>query len=923
MTMHEQYLQYLAYRGAVDRYGVAPDIFEQCLRDAVAERLDYELSVIGEAGYSAYFLIVADLLRYCREAGIPTGPGRGSVCGSAVAYAIGITDVDPLRWNIPFERFLHLERIAMPDIDLDVCQVRRQEVIEYLRETYGRDTVAQIMTFGTMMARGVVRDVCRVLHVDETLHGVRSNETGDALAQLIPEGSGPDQARLDTVLGENEEFRNRISALDVPYNGVEVSVLDTCRKLEGVRRHSSVHAAGVVIADRPLIDLVPLSKKNKGAEVQIQFDMADAEAIGLLKFDILGLRTVTVIGETEAAVRHRLPSFAIKDVPLDDAATYALLAAGDTGGVFQMEGEGITNALRGVAPDRFDDIVALLALYRPGPMEQLSGYIRRKHGTEAVSYDHPDLEPVLSTTYGLIVYQEQVMGMSRVLAGYSAGEADMFRKAIGKKLPELLRTEIARFVERATARGHDPHVIESIGKQIAAHGRYSFGLGHSVGYAYISYWTAYLKANHPTEFYAALLNSYMGDQTRLGQALREARGRGLDVRVPDINISGREFTAEKEGTIRFGLSAVLGLGDSAIQDILEERDSTEKNRYGTQRVVRVRDNGEEYKASIRTTQRVANVPAPYADAWGFCQRLPHIPVNVKQNLVVAGAFGADPEYRGRLYDAMPDLNKRAKAGKAFCLDTCPAGTLSDLEMARLERKAVGFYVSGHPLDAFGELLDMYGAYSEGEWEQLPHTCSIAGLVVGCRTHQSKNGEMAWVTLENAIQDMPQITVFADLWSGAKSSIQTDAVISVHGTREEHARYGTSFRAQSVRVLDRSRPQAQAVQVAIPVDSLDLDAIDSLLTGTGPLWEVVLIDGDRGVVLGTQRRGPITGAILSTLISRGWEVALDRLDHPVRYGDGLWACALAAPSVGNTDAEERALARLGGDIYTQLRRIDAG
>lgn len=904
MTDLDAYLEYLAYQGAVDRYGVNPEVFEwdtgheqhPCHHhpdENIRDRIDHELDVIRQAGFSGYFLIVADLLRWCRESGIATGPGRGSVCGSAVAYATGITDVDPIRWGIPFERFLHLERIAMPDVDLDVSQARRQEVLQYLRDKYGHDSVAQIITYGTLMAKGVVKDVCRILHVDEELRGIKHNETGEMLSKAIPDGSGADQVKLAEFMAtpEGANFRSLIERLEVPYQGRTVSVLDTALRLEGINRHSSVHAAGVVIADRPLIELAPLYRKNKDAEVCIQYDMKDAEEIGLLKFDVLGLRTITVIEDAERLIRLRDPAFAIKLVSLEDEATYRLLARGDTYGVFQLEGEGITGAVTGVAPDRFEDIVAILALYRPGPIEQLPNYIHRKHGEEAVSVAHPDLGTVLASTYGLIVYQEQVMGIVRALGGYSAGAADMFRKAIGKKIPELIREEIDKFKAAALGRGYEQEMLDKLCEQIAYFGRYGFNLGHATGYAYITYWTAYLKANHPTEFFAALLDSHTDDAAKLAQDLREAKRAGISILPPDINRSGRGFTVESGGEVRFGLSAVKGLGENVVTDILEERDGHEKNQYTRPRVQLEKEDGTKYMANILVAERVPHTPRPFDGVEDFCRRLPSVNVGVKRSLAVAGAFGAEKEYRKKLHAVMDDLNKKVKAGKAFNLDLVEDWEpVSDLDLAKLEREAVGFYVTGHPLEIYSDLLDTYGAYvSDHTFAELPGRCTIAGMVTDIRVHQARNGEMAWVKLENGIEGMPKVTIFASSWEAIKDKVKNDAILVVSGDRDNHPTFGLGFKAESVRVVDRSRPSGSYVRVAIPPggDSTDLALISGFLRGeSGPHWLVAVVDeSGRGAIVNTLRRGPITGATLSAFREMGWEVAIDDVSNEAIYIDG--------------------------------------
>ncbi len=874
MSRNDQYLRFLALRGLKERFGLVSIDPES----VIFQRLDTELHTIETAGFSPYFLIVADIMRFCRESGIPTGPGRGSVCGSLVAYVVGITDVDPLRFGIPFERFLHLERIAMPDIDLDICQARRGEVIEYLHKRYGSDSVAQIITFGTMAAKGVVKDVCRVLHVDDHLSGQKNNVTGEKLASFIPEGSGADQVYLDDFMETKagEAFRAEIEKLRIPYNGDKISVLDTCRRLEGLRRHSSVHAAGVVIADRPLIEIVPLYRRNQQSDVSIQFDMWDAESVGLLKMDILGLRTVTVLGEAERLIRGVLHDFDIKKVPLDDRRTFDLLSSGDTVGIFQLEGEGITAAVEGVRPDRFEDIVAILALYRPGPMEQLPDYIDRKHGRASVTYPLPELAEILERTYGLIVYQEQVMGLARLLAGFTPGEADSFRKAIGKKLPELIAEQIGIFSRRAIERGHPAGVVKQIGEQIAYFGRYGFNLGHATGYAFITYWTAYLKANFPTEFFAATLNSHLGEADRIGIILGDAARSGVRILSPDINDSGRGFTIVGPSEIRFGLAAIKGLGEAMVISILEDRDSTTKDRIGTQRVERQKPDGTPYKASIRVTHRVNNIPRRYSSAYDFCARLTHIPINVKKNLAVVGAFGVDLDFRKRLLETMEDINTRAKENKPAPTGLYAGPVASDIEIMRAEREVMGFYVTTHPLEFYRQDLELHGAILEGSFDQLRSTFTVAGVVMGIREHAAKNGLMAWVNLETGINGLPDVTIFADDWEDAKHVVQKDEIVIFKVKKTHHPKFGWGLQMVTAKKLDRARPDAKLIQISMP----DTDVSDIIMlrnwVQSRPGKTIVTIgvefDGRAGLYK-TDLRVDLSGAALLALPDR-W---INRID----------------------------------------------
>jgi DNA polymerase-3 subunit alpha len=935
------YLRYLTYEGCRARYGIDIEflgglpVFGKNSPDTILrERIEHELDTIEKAGFPGYFLIVADILRFCRERNIPTGPGRGSICGSAVAYATYITDVEPIKFGIPFERFLHLERIAQPDIDLDICQVRRNEVIEHLRLTYGEDSVAQIITFTPLNAKGVVRDVCRVLHVDDILRGVKSNETGDKLATMVPEGSGADQVKLTELMESEEgaEFAKKLSELYIPFEGDRISIKETCLALEGLRRHGGVHAAGVVIADRPLIELAPLYKKNQDAEIQIQYDMRDAETVGLLKMDVLGLRTVTVLGEAERLVRRKIPDFNIKTVPLDDVATFSLLSEGDTGAVFQLEGDGITAACVGMRPDRFEDIIALIALYRPGPMEQLGSYFRRKHGEEPVEYAHPLLQSLLERTYGLMVYQEQVMGIVRAMAGYTAGEADQFRKAIGKKLVPMIREKIDEFIQRAISKGHDEALIRALGDQIFDFGRYGFNLGHATGYGFITYWTAYLKARHPAEFFTANLNSQVGVLDKIGTLLRDAESHGITVLPPDVNDSGAGFTLMEDGNIRFGIGAIKGIGDSAVKDILEERDSEEKNKYSRPRVTRTKPDGTPYQTNILHTERVRHVPRRYSDFWDFCNRLTHVPINAKKALVVAGAFGANLDERRALLSCIERVNEAAKSKRPYTVELDRTNAPSDIEILKNEKEVLGFYISGHPLAFYKQELERYGAIIDGALESLRSQCTVAGMVLGIRTHHSKNGEMAWVTLESGITGLPDITIFSSVWLGIQTRIKKDDVIVVHGNKRHDMRFGWGIIANDVIVINKSSSAAGAEQIHISIpdtDVVDLRRLALLGTSEGAVISVAVEDPttNRIAMIATDLKILPTGANLKILEDHGWMIHIDPEEGaplPWKSGKLTWIPATFSGSgssrvpTWDLDMARRVIRILGGNVVAELR-----
>src|SRR5256886_2307518 len=547
-------LVHLARAGARERYG-------ELLTAAVEQRLAYEFDVIQRTGYAGYFLIVYDLIKAARDRGIPTGPGRGSSAGSLVAYALGITAVDPLKFDLLFERFLNPERVSMPDIDLDFCFERRSEVIEYVRARYGRESVGQIITFGTLKARAAFRDVARTLRV----------EMGDVdrITKLIP--SGPAFA---LTLAEAAEKVPEVKAAAAQDERIR-KVLNLGARIEGLARHASVHAAGLGMGPGPFADYGPVGIARRDREgIITQYDMVSLEQAGRLKIDLLGLKTLTVIHDAVQMIQER-HGVAVDPATLDleDAAVYELLRSGRTAGVFQFESPLATDCLRNMKCDRFDDLVATNALMRPGPLD--SGmhlvFIRRKRGDEPVRYPHAALRDVLEPTYGVIVYQEQVMRIANVLAGYSLAEADVLRKAVGKKDKELLQRELGPFVERAVARGHDRRTVEDIAAQIATFGRYGFPKAHSVAYSILSFQTAWLKAHYAPEFMSALLSSEIGNTDKVVQYINEARERGLEVLPPDVNESGFKFPVVGDRRIRFGLGAIKNVGGGAIESIIAGR----------------------------------------------------------------------------------------------------------------------------------------------------------------------------------------------------------------------------------------------------------------------------------------------------------------------------------------------------------------
>jgi DNA polymerase-3 subunit alpha len=772
----EALLDQLATRGAELRYGTP-------LPAAVRDRLSYELGVIEKAGYAGYFLIVQDFIAAARERGIPVGPGRGSAAGSLVAYSLGITDVCPLRFDLLFERFLNPERVSMPDIDVDFCFERRGEVIEYVRERYGRTSVGQIVTFGTMKARAAVKDVARVLRIPPG--------EADRITKLIP--SGPAYSlNIRDAEKKIDELRDLVRG-----NPVYRRLVDLSSRIEGISRHMSVHAAGVVIAPGPLSEYVPVcTAPTKGAgasgegeeSIITQYEMGALEKVGMLKMDMLGLKTLTVIHDTLAMLRARDGSAPdMKQLELDDPAVYELLRQGRTAGIFQFESPLATDTLRAMRCDRFDDLVASNALLRPGPLDagMHTVFIRRKLGLEKVTYPHPLLQEILEPTYGVITYQEQVMRIANVLAGFTLAEADVLRKAVGKKDQELANREVAKFVERAVATGHPRAMVEELGRQIVTFGRYGFNKSHSVAYSVLSYQTAWLKAHHPAEFMAALLSSEIGNTDKVVQYINEARELGLDILPPDVNESGFKFTVVGERRIRFGLGAVRNVGEGAINSIIA---------------------GRETGAYTSITDLVQRIDLR------LCNK------RVLESLVAAGACDSLGGHRKQLIEVLEPalseaqlLQAEREAGQGSLFEESGSGgqngaratsedksfhpTLPEIpswtEAERLakEKEVLGFFISGHPLERFREEVELFGSRTTAtldRWSE--HQVNVAAVVTAVKRQISKKTgkEYARLVLED-FHGTAEAIVFPEAWAKLNQIIQPDAALLLTGGYSERDR----------------------------------------------------------------------------------------------------------------------------------------
>jgi DNA polymerase-3 subunit alpha len=780
------------------------------------QRLDYELGVIHKMGFSGYFLIVWDFIRYAKEHGIPVGPGRGSGAGSLVAFSLGITDLDPLPYDLLFERFLNPERISMPDFDIDFCQDRRGEVIQYVSEKYGRDRVGQIITFGQLKARSAIKDVGRVM-------GLSFAET-DRISKLVPAGPKvtldsalAEEPRLTEIQREKDEYRR---------------VIQVARALEGLNRQVGMHAAGVVIAQKPLWEHVPVLQGDD--EVLItQFAKDEVEAAGLIKFDFLGLKTLTVIDHALRMIREGGHELDIAELPLDDPAVFRLLTSGETDGVFQVESDGFKELMKKLKPDRFEDIIAAVALYRPGPLGagMVEDYIDRKHGRARTTYVHPILEPILDGTYGVIIYQEQVMRIAVDLSGFTMGQADTLRKAMGKKKADLLAKLKAQFIQGAVERnGVAEAVARELFEKIEKFAEYAFNKSHSAAYALISYQTAYLKAHHPVEFMAALLSSEMNDTDKLVKHIAKVRELGIAVLSPDVNRSMRTFSVS-DGNILFGLGAVKGLGDAAIDAIV-----------------------------------AARAEGPFCSLFDFCSRMDTRKLNKRlvEALVKSGGLDGFGHSRAALaavldlaFDWAAKRQKEKASGQRSLLDIMAnggAGQCEDkarddhppmpevpewAERERLiaEREALGFYITGHPLDRYRHALSRLSATSINqlavglEPRGRPREVHLAAMVASLRERPLKNGNgrMAILLLED-LTGQCEAVVFSKEFTQHEELLKCDRPLLFTGTVaiEDDENPAPKVRIREVCALkEASQQKTTRVRFRLPAEQLNPQRLEQL------------------------------------------------------------------------------------------------
>ena len=754
--------------------------------------------------YPGYFLIVADFIKWAKSNGIPVGPGRGSGAGSVVAWALTITDLDPLRFGLLFERFLNPERVSMPDFDIDFCQDRRDEVIRYVQNKYGADRVAQIITHGKLQARAVLRDVGRVLQMP---YGQI-----DKLCKLVPNNPANPVTLPQAIEGEPKLQEARDSEPMV------ARLLEIAQKLEGLYRHASTHAAGIVIGDRPLEELVPLYRDPKSSFPITQFNWKLVEAAGLVKFDFLGLKTLTVLQKAvELIKRGRGIDIDLATLPLDDEKSYAMLARADTVGVFQLEGTGMRESLKRLKPDRFEDIIAMVALYRPGPMDNIPTYINRKHGEELLDCLHPMLEPILKETYGVIIYQEQVMQIAQVMAGFSLGEADLLRRAMGKKDKREMAQQKTRFVEGATRNGVKKTDAEYIFELVDKFAGYGFNKSHAAAYAVVSYHTAYLKANYREEFLAASMTLDMGNTDKLAMYASEAKKSGIAILPPCINASEVDFLSG-EKTIRYSLAALKNIGAQAVESLVGERAAQ----------------------------------GPYKDLSDFAGRCNPKALNKRalETLSSAGAFdGLEPNRalaHGNV-DQILAFSNRIASNEAqgtndlfgggnetrAKMDIRPIKAWNPMERLQYEFDAVGFFLSGHPLDAYASVLAKLNTISFAELEARADrgvvAGRVAGVVVSARERRSQKGNKFAFAMFSEPTGQFEAVIFSETLAQSRQLLEpgTPVLISVEGERDGDT---LKLRAQAIESLNAA---AEGVQKGLRV-VLDSRAI---ISNKGPLDEL--------------------------------------------------------------------------------------
>lgn len=744
------------------------------------ERLEFEIKVILQMGFPGYFLIVADFINWAKNNGVPVGPGRGSGAGSLVAYSLGITDLDPLRYNLLFERFLNPERVSMPDFDIDFCQDGRDRVIEYVKQRYGADSVSQIATFGTMAAKAVVRDVGRVLEMPYNFC--------DQIAKLIPFQPGKhitlaNAREMEPQLKEREKNEEEVAEL-----------LALAEKIEGMTRNVGMHAGGVLIAPGKLTDFCPLYVADASESAVSQFDKDDVEAIGLVKFDFLGLTTLTILDWAVRYVKQLDPQSTLQlhEIPLDDAAAYKVFSSANTTAIFQFESRGMRDLLKRARPDRFGDIIALVALYRPGPMELIPEFCDRKHG-KRFEYPDPRVKDILTESYGIMIYQEQVMQMAQIIGGYSLGGADLLRRAMGKKKPEEMAEHRGIFGEGAAKNGLSERKADELFDLMEKFAGYGFNKSHAAAYAVVAYQTAYLKAHHAAAFMAANMSAVMNDTDKVQQFHEDSLANGLEILAPDVNGGGYRFAPVDKKRIRYGLGAIKGTGEGAINHIIEVREQS----------------------------------GPYRDLFDFCHRVDNRVVNrrVVESLVRAGAFDSVDDNRAALLAsvgiALESAEQASRSANQHNLfgdveDHRPTQHLAnvprwnDLERLKQEKTAVGFYLSGHPFRSHEAELREFVPTRLDQIQPQPHPVMLAGIVVSQRIQMTRRGRMAVLVLDDSYARI-ELTVFNELYEQHRHWMKEDQVVVVEG-KVSFDEFSQSLRVSAERLFNLHEARKEFARV---------------------------------------------------------------------------------------------------------------
>ncbi len=796
------------------------------------KRLEFELGVIIQMGFPGYFLIVADFIQWAKDQGIPVGPGRGSGAGSVVAWALTITDLDPLRWGLLFERFLNPERVSMPDFDIDFCQDRRDEVIRYVQDKYGRDHVAQIITFGKLQARAVLRDVGRVL---EMPYG-----QVDRICKLVPNNPAAPMSLPEAI---NAEPLLR-QAID---EDIDVRRLTNMgQKLEGLYRHASTHAAGVVIGDRPLEELIPLYRDPRSDIPVTGFNMKFVESAGLVKFDFLGLKTLTVLATAEKLIRDKGVEIDLLTIPLDDPPSFEMMSRGETTGVFQLESAGMRDVLKSMKPDSFEDIIAVVALYRPGPMDNIPAYIRRKHGEEEPDYLYPTLEGILKETHGIMIYQEQVMQIAQELSGYTLGNADLLRRAMGKKIKEEMDQQRQLFIDGAKTKGVKEEKSAEIFEQVNKFAGYGFNKSHAAAYALVAYQTAYLKANHPVEFIAASMTLDLGNTEKLNTFRQELDRLGVPLLPPDINKSGVTFSVEKSGessSIRYALAAIKNVGEAAMEALVAERDEK----------------------------------GPFKDLGDFVNRLDTRSVNKRQieNLVRSGGFECLVSNRRKVFQTVETLMRHASLAQQernsnqiglFGGEDEPSVKIvlpdvpewAPMDKLKEEFDAIGFYLSAHPLDSFGKSLEKLKVKRCVDVNRMRQSgpVKLAGTLIAKKERTSQKGNrFAFINFSDASGSF-EVTVFSEALAAARDHLEVGNSLLIDATAQfEDESDEAKYLAQNFRPLEQAAAAAvDGLRVYIgseaPLEPLK-DILSAEKRGRGRVEIIPRIPGYESLVLELQ------------------------------------------------------------------------